>query len=85
MKNYRTINGSITRVRRAVYEAYDKGYSQGKKDYQRTYGRWSAVFIGGRYTNFECSVCKKFSITKYLFCPNCGSPMTEESYGADKA
>ena len=83
MKNYRTINGSITRARKAVYDAYDKGYSQAKKDYQRPASEWK--FVATRtWTSFECSNCKKLSLAKYLFCPNCGSPMTEESYGADK-
>ena len=84
MKNYRTINGSITKVRRAVYEAYDKGYSQGKKDYQRTRGEWSKA-PANRYMGFLCSNCKNVTICAYPFCPYCGSPMTEESYGADKA
>ena len=80
MKHYRNLNGCVSRMHRVIYEAYDKGYSQAKKDYERPRSEWKHVFISNGYMNFECDKCKERSIAKYLFCPNCGSPMTEDSY-----
>ena len=76
-KNYKTLKGCVTRMHRVIYEAYDKGYLQGRKDYERPRSEWKPVFISNGYMNFECGKCKERSIAKYLFCPNCGSSMTE--------
>ena len=82
MKHYRNLNGCVSRMHRVIYEAYDKGYSQGRKDYERPAGEWLPLTTKG-YIQFACSKCLKKTIAKYLFCPNCGSPMTEDSYGTE--
>ena len=79
MKHYRNLNGCVSKMHRVIYEAYDKGYAQGRKDYERTKGSWLDV-PQKKYTSFKCSNCKSMAIAKYLFCPHCGSPMSEEAY-----
>lgn len=82
MKHYRNLNGCVSKMHRVVYEAYDKGYAQGRKDFERTRGDWLPL-VTNKYTQFACSNCLNKTIAKYLFCPNCGSPMTEDSYGTE--
>lgn len=85
MKHYRNLNGCVSKMHRVIYDAYDKGYQQAKKDYGRQRAEWEPVPVprlnNKGYLSFECSACKTLAIAKYLFCPYCGSPMTEESYG----
>lgn len=79
MKHYRNLNGCVSKMHRVIYDAYDKGYAQGRKDFERTKGSWLDV-PQKKYTSFKCSNCKSMVIAKYLFCPHCGSPMSEEAY-----
>ena len=67
MKHYRNLNGCVSKMHRVIYDAYDRGYAQGRKDYERTKGSWLGMVIA-----------------KYLFCPHCGSPMSEEAYGTEE-
>ena len=83
MKHYRNLNGCVSRMHRVIYEAYDKGYEQAKKDFKREQCSWETV-PQQRYTGFRCDNCKNYAIAKYTFCPHCGSPMTEDAYGTDK-
>lgn len=83
-KNYKTLNGCVTRMHRVIYEAYDKGYSQGKKDYQRNPNKWTREALGVKGVWYRCGSCQRYAIADYLFCPHCGSPMTEESYGTEQ-
>ena len=82
MKHYRNLNGCISKMHRIIYDAYDRGYKQGRTDYERNRGDWQLV-PQQRYTGFRCSNCKNYAIAKYTFCPHCGSPMTEDAYGKD--
>ena len=79
MKHYRNLNGCVTKMHRVLYDAYDKGYKQGRTDYERLRAEWQEVPTEN-YTSFRCSNCKSFAIAKYLFCPHCGSPMSEDAY-----
>lgn len=80
MKHYRNLNGCVSKMHRVLYDAYDKGYKQGRTDYERLRAEWQDV-PQKNYTSFRCSNCKSFAIAKYLFCPHCGSPMSEDAYG----
>ena len=82
MKHYRNLNGCVSKMRRVIYDAYDRGYKQGRTDYERHHGEWKFI-VKKTYTSFECSNCKSLSIAKYTFCPHCGSPMTEDAYDKD--
>ena len=83
MKHYRNLNGCVSKMHRVIYEAYDKGYAQGRKDYERHRGEWKLVTIR-TWSSFECSNCKNLTLAKYTFCPHCGSPMTEDAYGTEE-
>lgn len=74
---HRTVNKLVGGSRDLLYEAYDKGYEQGKIDYQRHPGQWSFKFgkICGEY---ECSECKKRSFAPHDYCHICGAPMVRE-------
>lgn len=88
MKHYRNLNGCVSKMHRVIYDAYDKGYAQGRKDYEKAQGEWEPEAVGGlktmNYISFRCSICKSLVIAKYNFCPHCGSPMTEDAYGEKK-
>lgn len=83
MKHYRNLNGCVSRMHRLIYEAYDKGYAQGRKDFEKTPGVWIAA-PQARYTSYRCGNCTSLAIAKYKFCPHCGSPMTEDAHGEKK-
>lgn len=83
MKHYRNLNGCVSKMHRVIYDAYDKGYAQGRKDYERPRAHWQDV-PQKNYTSFRCDNCKSLSIAQYLFCPHCGSPMTEDAYGTEE-
>ncbi len=73
MKNYRTLTGLKSDSNTLLSRAYDKGYAQGKEDYQREYGEWIPN-PEPRGLTFACSACGKVTISSaYLFCPNCGA------------
>ncbi len=82
MKHYRNLNGCVSKMHRVIYDAYDRGYAQGRKDYERTKGSWLEV-PQKNYTSFRCDKCKSLSIAQYLFCPHCGSYMGDGDYGKD--
>lgn len=73
MKNYRTLNGLKSDANTLLSRAYDKGYAQGKEDYQREYAEWlPQADVKG--LGFVCSACRKVTISgAYLFCPYCGA------------
>ena len=83
MKVYRNLNGCVSRMHRVIYEAYDKGYAQGRKDFERLPGKWKKEALGVKGIWYRCENCKRYAIADYLFCPQCGSPMTEEDNGKD--
>ena len=83
MKHYRNLNGCVSKMHRVIYDAYDKGYKQGRTNYERPRAHWQDV-PQKQYISFRCDNCKSLSIAQYLFCPHCGSPMTEESYGTEE-
>ena len=70
-------------MHRVIYEAYDKGYAQGRQDFERPRAEWSKA-PANRYMGFLCSRCDNVTICAYPFCPYCGSPMTEDAYGTEK-
>ena len=74
---HRTINKLVGGSRDLLYEAYDKGYDQGKIDYARHPGHWTFKFTKTR-GEYECSECKSREITARKFCPECGAPMDKE-------
>lgn len=74
-KTYRQCNGMMGKIRDQVYRAYDKGYEQGKIDYQRLPGTWEKQALGIQGVWFKCSNCYKLAIADYAFCPQCGSDM----------
>ena len=80
MKHYRNLNGCVSKMHRVIYDAYDKGYAQARKDFERARGEWQLSPIRN---SFRCSNCENLSISKYLFCPHCGSYMGDGDYGKD--
>ena len=80
MKHYRNLNGCVSKMHRVIYDAYDKGYKQGRTDYERPRSEWIEV-PQENYISFKCFNCKSLSIAKYLFCPFCGSYTGEDDYG----
>lgn len=74
MKNYRNLNGVVSKMHRVVYEAYDKGYAQAKKDYKRADGSWKKTHEAS-FVSYQCSNCQSLVIAEYLYCPHCGSFM----------
>ena len=74
MKHYRNLNGCVSRMHRVIYEAYDKGYAQGRKDFERAQGIWKP-FTLLKDLHFECSNCGSIHLAYYKFCPSCGSEM----------
>ena len=83
MKHYRNLNGCVSKMHRVLYDAYDKGYAQGKTDFKRNKGEWSKA-PANRYMGYLCSNCNHVCIASYPFCPYCGSPMTEDAYGTEE-
>lgn len=73
MKVYRNLNGCVSRMHRVIYEAYDKGYAQGRKDFKRSSGNWFPAKGKHDYMTFLCSSCNEPSIAPYSYCPWCGS------------
>ena len=81
MKNYRTLNGLKSDANTLLSRAYDKGYAQGKEDYQREYAEWLPLPLTNnprpphkKWLLFQCSACKSATISSaYLFCPYCGA------------
>lgn len=82
MKHYRNLNGCVSKMHRVIYDAYDRGYAQGRKDFEKTPITWLPV-PQDRYTSYRCSGCNSLAIARYKFCPHCGSPMSEDSYVKD--
>lgn len=80
MKHYRNLNGCVSKMHRVIYDAYDKGYEQARKDFEKPKGEWELSEIRNSY---RCSICKNLSISKYLYCPHCGSYKGDEDYGKD--
>ena len=74
MKHYRNLNGCVSKMHRVLYDAYDKGYAQGRKDYERPSGEWKP-FTQLRNLNFKCSNCGSLHVAYYKFCPSCGAQM----------
>ena len=87
MKHYRNLNGCVSKMHRVIYDAYDRGYAQGRKDFEKTKAEWRPVPVpklnSKGYMSFECSNCKSLVIAKYTYCPHCGHPMTEDAYDKD--
>lgn len=77
-KTYRQCNGMMSKVRDQIYKAYDKGYEQGRTDYQRRDGEWTRDALGVKGVWYKCSNCQKYAIAEYAFCPQCGSDMRGE-------
>ena len=84
MKHYRNLNGCVSKMHRVIYDAYDKGYQQGRQDYERTKGEWTKEALGVKGIWYRCGNCQRYAIADYLFCPHCGSPMTEDAYGTEE-
>lgn len=76
-KNYGSLNKQYHDVRTAIRDAYDKGYEQGRIDYERKPGQWTlkTAPTGGEY---ECSECGKRSMAPGYYCQYCGSKMVRE-------
>ena len=73
-KCHRSVNKLVGGSRDLLYEAYDKGYEQGKTDYERHPGHWT-MKNGTRYGVYECSECFVRNFVPTMFCPDCGAPM----------
>lgn len=77
MKIYRSCNPVVGEARKLIYDAYDRGYEQGRKDYSREPGHWT--FRLGKYCGeYECSRCLKRSFAPNDYCHICGAPMDRE-------
>lgn len=74
------------KINKAYDDGYDQGYLQCKADQERTTGHWiERRKKGSCYWQSWCSVCGKHSGIGGIesnrhkpFCPNCGSPMSDE-------
>lgn len=80
MKNYRNLNGCVSRMHRLLYEAYDKGYAQAKKDCGRPVSKWKRETLGIKGIWYRCENCKRYAIADYLFCPHCGADMRGDDH-----
>lgn len=78
MKVYRNLNGCVSRMHRVIYEAYDKGYAQGRKDFEKPKTSWKQEALGAKGVWYRCENCQKYAIADYIYCPFCGCP-TEEA------
>ena len=53
---------------------YEKGYADGKADFEPKRGRWKSAGMG----DYMCSLCAEFvSGNRWHYCPNCGAEMRE--------
>lgn len=74
------------KINKAFDDGYDQGYLQCKADQEQTTGHWiERRKKGSCYWQSWCSVCGKHSGIGGIvsnrhkpFCPNCGSPMSDE-------
>ena len=67
-------------MHRVIYDAYDKGYAQGRKDYERAHCNWLAVTVTqNKYVSYRCTNCKSLAIAKYEYCPHCGAKAGDDN------
>ena len=63
------------------YNLYLEGYKQGKKDFERTQGKWiTRTEDNGVNYRFYCSCCNREVLLITDYCPYCGADMR----GGDK-
>lgn len=73
-KCHRSVNKLVGESRELLYQAYDKGYEQGKADYEKRPGHWTMKF-NSKHGMYECSECFVRNFVPSMFCPDCGAPM----------
>ena len=76
-RKYTQLNNLVTDSRNALHAAYDRGYEQGKKDYQRPPTTFTPEPHEGGI-QFRCKQCKRLAIAFYPYCPYCGSKVEVE-------
>ena len=76
-RKYTQINNLVSDSRNNLHKAYDRGYEQAKKDYQKQPTQLISEYREGGL-QFRCKQCAERMIAHYRYCPYCGRIVEDE-------